>query len=65
MMYFWEKIRLMFVDQDPSLIQLQKLMGRAIKCYSMIDSFIKIFKLIAKKEVSTNNYVLNLFIGPG
>jgi hypothetical protein len=22
MMYFWEKIRLMFIDQDPSLIQL-------------------------------------------
>jgi hypothetical protein len=39
-------------------------MGRAIKCYSMIDSFIKIFKLIAKKEVSTNYYVLQMFYRP-
>ena len=54
MMYYWEKIRLMFIDQDPNLIQLQKLMGRAINCYSMIDNFIKIFKLIIKKEVSNN-----------
>lgn len=52
MMYYWEKIRLMFIDQDPNLIQLQKLMGRAVKCYAMIDNFIKIFKLIKKKEVS-------------
>lgn len=42
----------MFIDQDPNLIQLQKLMGRAVKCYAMIDNFIKIFKLIKKKEVS-------------
>ena len=60
MMYYWEKIRLMFIDQDPNLIQLQKLMGRAGKCYSMIDNFIKIFKLIKKKEVSWL-FILTLF----
>lgn len=57
MMYYWEKIRLMFIDQDPNLIQLQKLMGRAIKCYNMIDNFIKIFKLIRKKEVSNSTVI--------
>ena len=58
MMYYWEKIRLMFIDQDPNLIQLQKLMGRAIKCYNMIDNFIKIFKLIRKKEVSKHQLII-------
>ena len=46
MMYYLEKIRIMFIDQDPSLIQLQKLMSRCLKLYHQIDSFIKIFKLI-------------------
>ena len=50
MMYYWEKIRLMFVDVDPTLVILQKLMSRCLKLYRKIDSFIKIFKLIQKKE---------------
>ena len=52
MMYYWEKVRLMFIDQEPTVVQLQKLMSRCLKLYNKIDSFIKIFKLIAKKEVS-------------
>mmetsp|Transcript_5194 Transcript_5194/g.8025 ORF Transcript_5194/g.8025 Transcript_5194/m.8025 type:complete len:136 (+) Transcript_5194:4610-5017(+) len=50
MMYYWEKVRLMFVDLDPTLVHLQKLMSRCLKLYRKIDSFIKIFKLIQKKE---------------
>ena len=64
MMYYWEKIRLMFVDQDPSLLQLQKLQGRGIKLYHLIDSFIKIFKLIKKKEVSLFSHFIYI-TGPG
>ena len=52
MMYFLERIRLMFVDQEPTLMQLQKLMSRCLKLYQKIDTFIKIFKLIERKEVS-------------
>jgi len=52
MMYYWEKVRLMFIDQEPTVAQLQKLMSRCVKLYTKIDSFIKIFKMIAKKEVS-------------
>lgn len=52
MMYYLEKIRLMFADQDPTVAQLQKLMARCLKLYAKIDQFIKIFNLIKKKEVS-------------
>jgi len=62
MMYYWEKIRLMFIDQDPNLIQLQKLMGRAIKCYNMIDNFVKIFNLIKKKEVSNFSFIHSFIV---
>lgn len=50
MMYYWEKVRLMFIDQEATIIQLQKLMSRCLKLYQKIDSFIKIFKMLAKKE---------------
>lgn len=50
MMYYWEKVRLMFIDQEPTVVQLQKLMSRCLKLYNKIDSFIKIFKMIAKQE---------------
>lgn len=52
MMYYLEKIRLNFADHDPDVEQLLKLMSRCVKLYNMIDSFINIFKLISKKEVS-------------
>jgi len=37
MMYYWEKIRLMFIDQDPTLTQIQKLMSRCLKLYDLIN----------------------------
>lgn len=53
MMYYWEKIRLEYCDQDIlSIFDLEKLMSRCVKLYKMIDQFINIFKLISKKEVS-------------
>lgn len=54
MMYYWEKVRLMFIDETPTIGQVQKLMSRCLKLYGKIDAFIKIFKLIQMKEVSTN-----------
>ena len=54
MMYYLEKIRLNFADRDPDVEQLLKLMSRCIKLYHMIDSFINIFKLITKKDVSND-----------
>ena len=56
MMYYWEKLRLEFCDQEYlDLYQLEKLMTRCIKLYKSINSFITIFKLIHKKEVSKTN----------
>ena len=52
MMYYWEKIRFEYLDEDPNLDQLEKLMSRCLKQYSLIDSFINIFKLIHKIDVS-------------
>ena len=54
MMYYWEKVRLMFIDETPTIGQVQKLMSRCLKLYGKIDAFIKIFKLIQMKEVSTD-----------
>ena len=56
MMYYWEKVRLMFIDETPTIGQVQKLMSRCLKLYLKIDAFIKIFKLIQMKEVSTSLY---------
>jgi len=50
MMFYWERLRLYFVDKEPTLDQLEKLMSRVLKLYLMIDNFMKIFKLIKKKE---------------
>ena len=50
MMYYLEKIRLMFADQEPTVGQLAKIMSRCLKLYQQMDQFIKIFKLIDKKE---------------
>lgn len=53
MMFYWERLRLYFVDKEPTLDILEKLMSRVLKLYQMIDNFMKIFKLIRKKEVSS------------
>jgi hypothetical protein len=50
MMYHFEKIKLEYSDRDPSIEEIEKLMNRCDKLYSMIDSFVNIFKLIHKKE---------------
>ena len=52
MMFYWERLRLYFVDKEPTLDILEKLMSRVLKLYQMIDGFMKVFKLIRKKEVS-------------
>ena len=56
MMYYWEKVRMEFADQemlDP--FTLSKLQSRCVKLYKMMDQFVDIFKLISKIEVSLNS----------
>lgn len=60
MMYFWEKIRMLFTEKNPTLVQLQKLMNRCLKLYHFIDSLIKVFKLIKKKEKMADRGHLDL-----
>ena len=57
MMFYWERLRLYFVDKEPTLDILEKLMSRVLKLYQMIDNFMKIFKLIRKKEVSSFQFM--------
>ena len=52
MMYYFEKIATKYGGRELTLDQLEKLMSRCLKQYSLIDSFMNIFKLIHKKEVS-------------
>lgn len=52
MMYYFEKIATKYGGIELNLDQLEKLMSRCLKQYTLIDSFINIFKLIHKKEVS-------------
>lgn len=51
MMYFLEKIKLMFIDEEPTMSQLHKLMNRCAKLYESINCIMKAFKLIQKKEL--------------
>lgn len=37
MMYYLEKIRLIFVDEEPSIAHLNKLMTRCLKLYNSIN----------------------------
>ncbi len=60
MMFYWERIKRYFLDRQPTLDELSKLMSRCLKLYNMIDQFIKIFGLIKKFEVSKNLF-LSLF----
>jgi len=55
MMYYYEKLKaqiqkLEAPDKRPSVVHLEKLMSRCLKLHNTIDSFMKIFKLIKKKE---------------
>jgi len=52
MMFYWENINYQFKQKVPSLDELSKLMSRCLKLYQMIDSFMKIFELIHKLDVS-------------
>lgn len=52
MMYYMDKIRLMMVDVELKLGDLIKLMSRCVKLYKKMDQFVKIFKLIEKKDES-------------
>jgi len=59
MMYYFEKLKLTFHQftkdgKIPSLVHLEKIMSRCLKLYSMVDSFMKIFKLVGLKEKSDN-----------
>lgn len=40
MMYYLEKIRLIFVDEEPTIAHLTKLMMRCTKLYDSINQFI-------------------------
>lgn len=55
MMYFYERVKLKIAHLEkpgnrPRIAHLEKLMGRCLKLYHMIDQFMNIFKLIKKKE---------------
>jgi hypothetical protein len=49
MMYYWERLRQYFMDKEPSLEDVVKLINRCLKLYQIIDNFIKIFKMIEVK----------------
>lgn len=50
MMFYFDKIRLMMVDEELKIEHLVKLMSRCLKLYKKMDQFIKIFTMIEKKE---------------
>lgn len=54
MMFYWERLKYYFHNNEPTLESLSKLMSRILKLYLMIDNFMKIFRMIKKKEVSDN-----------
>ena len=60
MMFYWERLKFYFDNNDPSLDVLYKLMSRILKLYIMIDNFMKIFRMIKKKEVSCMHIHLHI-----
>ena len=50
MMYYWERLRIYFQNNEPTLESLAKLINRCLKLYQMIDNFMKIFKMIEVKS---------------
>ena len=61
MMFYWERLKYFFDNNEPTLDILYKLMSRILKLYIMIDNFMKIFKMIKKKEVSKKWSKINLY----
>ena len=59
MMFYWERLKYYFHNNEPTLESLSKLMSRILKLYLMIDNFMKIFRMIKKKEVS--EFLLSFF----
>lgn len=62
MMFYWENINYQFKQKIPTLDELSKLMSRCLKLYQMIDSFMKIFELIHKLEVSISNFIYFFYL---
>ena len=52
MMFYWERLRYYFLEHEPKIDDLHKLMSRILKLYQMIDHFMKIFKMMELKKVS-------------
>ena len=54
MMYYWEKIKSLFENQEPNVEHVAKLITRCLKLYMLIDGLMTVFNLIQKTEVSLN-----------
>jgi hypothetical protein len=61
MIYYWERLRFFFLENEPTIDSLTKLMSRILKLYHMIDNFMKIFKMIEIRKVSTPTNHINHF----
>lgn len=59
MNYYWERLRIFFMEKEPNVDQLGKLFSRCLKLYTMIDNFVKIFKMIEVKNKIENKLALN------
>ena len=58
MMYYWEKIKSLFENQEPNVEHVAKLITRCLKLYMLIDGLMTVFNLIQKTEVSLIFYCL-------
>jgi len=52
MMYYWEKIKSLFENQECNVEHVAKLITRCLKLYMLIDGLMTVFNLIQKTEVS-------------
>ena len=50
MSFYYEKIRMFFLENEPTVEHLNKLWSRCLKLYQVIDMFMKIFKMIEVKQ---------------
>ena len=57
----WENLRQRYLRRKATIYDLSKMMARNVKLYTIIDQFMKIFKLIKRIEVSA--FILLLVIG--
>jgi len=46
MMYYWEKIKSLFENQEPNVEHVAKLITRCLKLYMLIDGLMTVFNLI-------------------